>query len=205
MNWITQIDVSILLFIQENIRSEAMNGFWKFITSLGDLGWFWIALSIALMIPKKTRKVGIASLISLLLGVLITNVTLKNLIARTRPFDLVDAIVPLIAKPHDFSFPSGHTCASFASALILYRMLPKKYGVPAVILAAMIGLSRLYVGVHYPTDVIGGFLAALLASTIVYYGMKKWEARKNEKRKVSAQGAEKPESAGVNMGGTDHE
>ena len=181
MNWITEIDVSILLFIQENIRSEAFHGFWKLITSLGDGGWFWIALSIALMIPRKTRTVGIASLLSLALGALITNVTLKNLVARIRPYDLMDTLVPLIAKPHDFSFPSGHTCASFASALVFWRMLPKKYGVPAVILAALIGLSRMYVGVHYPTDVIGGFLAALLASTIVYYGMKKWEAAASKK------------------------
>lgn len=205
MNWITQIDVSILLFIQEHIRSGAMNGFWKFITSLGDVGWFWIALSIALMIPKKTRKVGVASLLSVLLGVLITNVILKTLVARTRPFDLVDAIVPLIAKPRDFSFPSGHTCVSFASALILYRMLPKKYGVPAVILAALVGLSRLYVGVHYPTDVAGGFLVALLASTIVYSGVKKWEIRKDEERKASAKETEAPENASVQREGTEYE
>lgn len=171
MDWITNIDVSILLFIQEHIRVDALNGFWKFITSLGDGGWFWIALGLILLIPKKTRKVGLAALLSLALGALITNVTLKPLIARTRPFDLVDSIIPLIAKPRDYSFPSGHTCASFSAALIFYRMLPKKYGIPAVVLAAMIALSRLYVGVHYPTDVIGGFLAALLASTIVFYYM----------------------------------
>lgn len=178
MAWIIQLDVSILLFIQEHIRCEAFNGFWKFITSLGDGGWFWIALSLVLVIPKKTRSVGIASLLSLGLGALLTNVALKNIVARPRPFDLTETIIPLIAKPHDYSFPSGHTCASFASALICYRMLPKKYGIPAVILAALIALSRLYVGVHYPTDVIGGFLVAFFASTVVWHGMEKRKAPK---------------------------
>ena len=87
-------------------------------------------------------------------GALITNVCLKNLVARPRPMS-VEGLVPLIGKPTDYSFPSGHTCASFACALVLYRILPKKYGVPAVILASLIAFSRLYVGVHYPTDGAG--------------------------------------------------
>lgn len=178
MNWITNIDVSILLFIQEHIRMDWMDGIWKFITFLGDAGWFWIALGIVLLIPKKTRKVGLMALLALGLGALITNVTLKPLIARTRPFDLVEAIVPLVDRPHDFSFPSGHTCASFACAWVYYRMLPKKYGVPAVILAALIGGSRLYMGVHYPTDVLGGFLVGMISAMVICYGMKKVEDRR---------------------------
>lgn len=178
MDWITNIDVSILLFIQEHIRMDWMDGIWKLITFLGDAGWFWIALGIVLLIPKKTRKVGLMALLALGLGALITNVTLKPLIARTRPFDLVEAIVPLVDRPHDFSFPSGHTCASFACAWVYYRMLPKKYGVPAVILAALIGVSRLYVGVHYPTDVLGGFLVGMISAMVICYGMKKVEDRR---------------------------
>ena len=168
-----QIDASILLFIQENLRVDALNGIWKFITFLGDGGWFWIVLSLVLMIPKKTRRIGIASLLSIAFCALITNVLIKNIVARPRPFDAVEAIVPLIARPWGYSFPSGHTCASFASALIILKMAPKKYGIAAVVLATLIGFSRLYVGVHYPGDVLAGFLVAWAGSSLVYYQMMK--------------------------------
>lgn len=185
MKSIVFADVVVLTYIQEHLRTEWLNTFFKGVTHLGDAGWLWIALSLILLIPKTTRRIGIASLLSLLLGALLTNVILKNLIARPRPFDLAESIQPLIARPKDYSFPSGHTCASFASALILLRMTPKKYGISAMVLAALIAISRMYLGVHYPTDVIGGFLVALLASTIVYYGMKKGEDRAYERRKRS--------------------
>ena len=168
MEWIQQLDLSILLFIQEHLRFAWMNGFWEFITHFGDGGIFWILLTLALMIPKKTRKAGIVAACSLLLGALITNVTLKPLVDRVRPYNYSDAIIPLGRIPVEASFPSGHTCASFACALIYVRMLPKKYGVPLIVLATLIALSRLYLGVHFPTDVLGGFLAALFSSAVIY-------------------------------------
>lgn len=168
MELIQQIDLSILLFIQEHLRFAWMNGFWEFITRFGDGGIFWILLTLALMIPRKTRKAGIVAGCSLLLGFLITNVTLKPLVDRVRPYDYSDAIIPLGRIPVESSFPSGHTCASFACALIYVRMLPKKYGIPLVVLAALIALSRLYLCVHFPTDVLGGFLVALFSSTVAY-------------------------------------
>lgn len=163
-----QLDISILLWIQENLRVDALTPIWKVITFLGNGGWFWIVLALALMIPKKTRKTGITALLSMAVGFLITNLLLKNIVARPRPFDAYAEIIPLITRPRDFSFPSGHTCASFACALILVRMLPGKYGIPAVILASMVAFSRLYLGVHYPGDVLGGFLVAVFASILVY-------------------------------------
>lgn len=178
MSWITGMDVSILLFIQEHIRSDLMTPFWKAITVLGDAGLFWIILAIILMIPKKTRKAGGMALLSLALGALITNVTLKNLVARIRPYDLVNTIIPLITKPADYSFPSGHTCASFASAAIYYRMLPKKYGIAAMVLAGLIALSRMYLGVHYPTDVLAGMLVGLASGAIICYIGKKSEEKR---------------------------
>ena len=173
MNWLQTLDENILLFIQNNMRIEVMNGFWKGITSLGNSGWFWIIVSVLLLISSKTRKVGILALLSLGLGFLITNVCLKNLIARPRPFAEIEALTILIKAPHDFSFPSGHTCASFAVAGIYFKMLPKKYGLSAIILAVLIGFSRLYVGVHYPTDVLGGLIIGLGSSALVYFLYKK--------------------------------
>ena len=172
-----QLDMSILLWIQEHLRIAALTPFWKVITFLGNGGWFWLVAAAVLLIPKKTRRVGITALLSITIGFLITNVLLKNIVARPRPFDAYTEIIPLITRPTDFSFPSGHTCASFACALVFFRMLPKKYGVPAVVLAGMVAFSRLYLGVHYPGDVLGGFLVAVFASTLVYHLVQTYQKK----------------------------
>ena len=171
MEWFFELDGNILLYIQEYLRSDFMTPIWKVITSLGDAGWFWILLTIILLIPKKTRKIGIASAISLVIGVIITNVALKNIVARTRPYEVVEGLTLLVGKAHDYSFPSGHSCASFASAFAIYKTAPKKYGIAALVLASLIAFSRLYVGIHYPTDVIAGvvigIVSAILAGLII--------------------------------------
>lgn len=180
MEFIQQLDLSILLFIQEHLRFAWMNDFWEFITHFGDGGIFWIVLTLALMIPKRTRKAGIVAACSLLLGFLITNVTLKPLVDRVRPYNYSDVIIPLGRIPVESSFPSGHTCASFACALIYIRMLPKKCGISLLVLAVLISLSRLYLCVHFPTDVLGGFLVALFSSMLVYGCYQQMEQRKKK-------------------------
>lgn len=164
MDFIFHIEAEILLFIQEYIRQDWMNGFWKFITMLGNSGWFWIAVSVLLLIPKRTRIIGITALIALAVGALITNVALKHLVARIRPYELIDGLNLMIEKQKDYSFPSGHTCASFAASMVYLKMMPRKYGVPFVVLAALIAFSRLYVGVHFPTDVIGGLIIGIFSA-----------------------------------------
>ena len=119
-----QIDQNILLFIQDHIRQEWMDGFWTAITRLGDAGMIWIALAIILLIPKKTRRAGIAALIALAVGALITNVALKNVVERIRPYETIPGLVRLIEAQPDFSFPSGHSCASFAAAFALFKTPP---------------------------------------------------------------------------------
>ena len=163
-----QFEASILLWIQENLRG-LMDGFWVFVTHLGDGGYLWIALGIVLLFFKKTRPIGFTVLISLLINFIITNITLKDLIARPRPFVVNDAIVTLIREPKSFSFPSGHTSASFAAMLALSYWVPKKVGIPAIILASMIAFSRMYIGVHYPTDILGGILVGFMSSIWAYY------------------------------------
>lgn len=185
LDWLQDIDAGILLFIQEHMRIEALNGFWKAITFLGNGGWFWLVLGLLLLIPQKTRKAGFTALFSILIGFLITNVVLKNWIARPRPYVTVSSIYPLIPKPREFSFPSGHACVSFASAFIYYRMMPGKYGTAAMILAGLIAFSRLYVGVHYPGDVLGGILAAWAGSSLAYYLTNK-SGFLQKKRKVKS-------------------
>lgn len=180
MNIIQNADISILLYIQEHIRKEWMNGFWRTITFLGDGGWFWILLAVVLLIMKKTRKAGVAAAIALVIGALITNVCLKNMVARVRPYDTYSALIPIVTKPIDWSFPSGHTCASFASAFVYFRLLPKKYGIPALVLACMIAFSRLYLGVHYPTDVLAGFFIGLLASVLAVWMVRRFYDHKKQ-------------------------
>ena len=175
-----ELDMNILLWIQEHLRTDALTPFWKVITFLGNGGWFWIVLCVLLICFGKTRKVGITAALSLTLGFLITNLLLKNIVARARPFDSYTQILPLITRPTDYSFPSGHTCASFACALVCLRMLPKKFGIPAVILAGMIAFSRLYLGVHYPGDVLAGFLVAMLSSLLSCYLIQKYEKAKQK-------------------------
>ncbi|MDO5345871.1 MAG: phosphatase PAP2 family protein [Lachnospiraceae bacterium] len=158
-----QIDLSVLLWIQENLRADFMNGFWKAVTFLGNGGWFWIVLGAGMLFWKRTRPVGTAVLLALVIGAVITNLGLKNLVARIRPYDFSDQVRLLIAPQVDFSFPSGHSCASFAAATVCWKRLPRRYSIPAMVLAVMIAFSRLYVGVHYPSDVLGGVLIGIFA------------------------------------------
>ena len=132
------IDGQILLWIQEYLRFPALTSVMKDITNLGNAGIFWIVLSVILL--------------ALIGSLIVDNILLKNLVARTRPYEVVDGLKLLIEKQSDYSFPSGHTGSSFASAIVLWKELPKKYGVMALIAAVLIAYSRLYVGVHYPSD-----------------------------------------------------
>ena len=158
-----KMDGEILLFIQDHIRQEWMDWFWKAVTHLGDGGVFWILLGIILLFSKKTRPAGVAALLALLVGPLHTNVCLKNIVARIRPYEVVEGLRLMIERQRDYSFPSGHTSASFAAACALVRTLPKKWGTVCMILAGVIALSRLYVGVHYPSDVLGGMVVGIFA------------------------------------------
>lgn len=172
LEWFIQLDGNILLWIQEFIRSDILTPFFLFITHLGDGGTIWIITSVLLLFPKKTRKVGVMGLLALLCSLLINNMLVKNLVARPRPFTRLTDLTILIDIPSEFSFPSGHTASSFAAAFVFFRNLPKKFGVPAIILAAFIGLSRLYIGVHYPTDVLFGVLSGLLLSLLAEWSVR---------------------------------
>lgn len=151
----------LLLFIQDVIRGPILTPFNIVVTKLGDGGMIWIGIAVILLFPKKTRKIGCMVILSLMGSLLINNLFLKNLVGRTRPYDIIGNLIPLIEKPTDYAFPSGHTASSFAAAGILYRKLPRRFGIPAVILAALIGLSRLYLGVHYPSDVLCGAISGI--------------------------------------------
>lgn len=179
---LTDIDGIILLLIQEAIRNPILTPFFTALTWLGDGGRIWIVIAVLLLIFKKTRKLGCMVALALLGSLLINNMLLKNLVARTRPYDAIEGLVPLVAKPTDYSFPSGHTAAAFAAASVLYRKLPKSIGIPTILLALLISLSRLYVGVHYPSDVLCGMISGIAIS----YGAE-WVAHQIYKHKSNIQ------------------
>ena len=135
------------------------------ITSLGNGGFVWVALGVLLLCFKKTRRMGMAMAISLVLGLLVGNVCIKNLVARSRPCWIRPEVEMLISVPKDFSFPSGHTMASFEGAMSIWYS-HKKWGVAALILAGLIACSRMYLFVHFPTDILVGLLLGLFHAWI---------------------------------------
>jgi len=163
-------DLPILDWIQANLQSGFMDKFMPFITIFGDAGIFWMVISALLLVFPKTRKTGLGMAIAMMIGLVVCNITLKPLVARIRPYDLQMqefgiAIQLLGEKMHDFSFPSGHTIASFEAAVVLLKN-SKKMGIPAMILAVLISFSRLYLYVHYPTDVIASIILGTLFALI---------------------------------------
>lgn len=173
MESLLNLDASILLWIQEHLRTPGLTMVMKQITKLGNAGIFWILLTIGLLLFAKTRNTGIMAGISLAISFVINNLFLKNVVARTRPYEVVEGLSRLIEKPVDYSFPSGHAASSFAVAVILYLELPKKYGIPLLILAGLISFSRLYLGVHYPSDVLVGALSGTVIALAVHRGFHK--------------------------------
>lgn len=186
MNLILRADSAILLWIQENIRNEFLTPIVRFITHLGDKGILWIVMLLVLMCFKKTRKAAILTASVLLVTFIVTNLWLKPFIARIRPYEIIDSLIILIPKPSDFSFPSGHTANSLAVGITLWYIsisrkksdikdlyFPKIAGWTIFILSVLISLSRLYLGVHYPTDVLGGGIIASVISFICILAYKK--------------------------------
>ena len=174
------IELSILDWIQ-TLHTPFLDKIMVFITRLGDAGIIWIVLSIVLLLLPKTRKSGVVMVAALVVDVLLCNIVLKNLVARTRPYDVNTGVHLLVAKLHDYSFPSGHTAASFASVTALYLAGEKKLWKFALVLACLIAISRLYLYVHYPTDVLGGVLVGILAGYGGYRVVKALEQYKKEK------------------------
>ena len=118
---------------------------------------------------------------ALVVDVILCNGILKHLVARTRPCDVNTAIRLLIARPHDFSFPSGHTAASFAAVTALYLADEKKLWKISCVVAVLIAFSRLYLYVHYPTDVLGGLAVGILSGMAGYYGIRWMKAQWEQK------------------------
>lgn len=166
----TPVDIAELK--EETVLDKIMVG----ITRLGDAGIIWIILTAIFLVIPKTRRTGGVMLAALVVQTILCNVILKNLFARTRPYDVNTTVQLLVPKLHDFSFPSGHTSASFTTVSALF-FAKNKVWKPALVLACLIAVSRLYLYVHYPTDVLGGILLGILSGYIGYKIMEKLRNR----------------------------
>lgn len=159
-------DFPVLDYIQSHMRCGFLDFLMPIITLFGDGGVFWILLTAVLLFIKKTRRYGLAMAVALIADVIICNLIIKTAVGRIRPYDINTAVQLIVSKPTDWSFPSGHTAASFAGASALMFSGCRRYWIFAMILAALIGFSRLYLYVHFPTDVIFGAVAGLAAGLI---------------------------------------
>ena len=172
-----QFDWLILNGIQNNLRGEFLDTVMPIITHLGDGGIIWIILGAVLLLFAKTRRLGVLILLSLAIEALCCNVILKPLVDRARPFSVFPLEQLLIEAPLDPSFPSGHTGAAFAVVAALY-FKGNKYWLPEAILAAIISFSRMYLYVHYPSDVLVGFFLGIMAGFAGKKLVSAWEKRK---------------------------
>ena len=157
MELLAKLDRNILFFIQDHIRCAPLDALMRFMTFLGDMGLIWIVVGIILMTSRKTRTAGIMTIVTLGLTAGLNDKILKNIIMRPRPYVTHFGLGILIEAQKSYSFPSGHASSSFAAATAITLFCGKK-GALAYIPAALIALSRIYVGVHYPTDIFFGAL-----------------------------------------------
>ena len=170
---IQRFDEQALVWIAQNIRNGLLDPVMKLYTKLGDAGMLFIALGLVLLLFKSTRRAGFSALCAMIIGLVVVNFTIKPLMARERPWLVIEGFVNLVEEHDPNSFPSGHTNAAFAFAL-------------ALCMAVVMGLSRLYVGVHFPSDVlVGAVIGSLcgLAGALIVKIV--WERLEPRLRKAS--------------------
>lgn len=161
------LDWSILHWIHDTMTCPALDFLMPKITALGSGGAIWLAAAGGLLCTRKYRRQGILLLGGLAAGVLVGNVFLKNVIARPRPCWLDQSVRMLVKIPTDYSFPSGHTLSSVIGATILTQT-DRRFGWAAIPLAALIAFSRLYLYVHFPSDILGAAVLGVVIGVLTF-------------------------------------
>ncbi|GAB6169379.1 phosphatase PAP2 family protein [Clostridium carnis] len=181
---ISNIDISILMIIREYLSSPLMDKVMKILSTLGNIGFIWIVIGIILLLNKKYRKIGIILLLSLLLGSILGEGIIKKLVQRPRPFLNLENITLIINAPSTYSFPSGHTASSFAAAVVLGKYFEKEKYI-FYLLACGIAFSRMYLFVHYPSDVVAGIILGVISAKIIITLVEHYISKKEYLRKES--------------------
>lgn len=176
---LNSFEADLVLKLQGVTRQPWLDNVMTAFTGLGDAGTIAVLSCAALLIPPKLRKTGLMASVALAVETLVVNVMLKPLVGRVRPYFINEAIEVLTRRPGDFSFPSGHTGSCFAVAGVFLFCLPKRYGIPAMVFAVLMGISRMYVGVHYPTDVLAGAFIGMAVAFAAVKTMKSLERKQS--------------------------
>ena len=171
------MEIEILNLIQ-HLRTPFLDETMRFVTSLGNFSIAWVMLALVLILIPKTRKIGLVVMVAVILDSILCNVILKNIFVRPRPCDVNTAINLLIPRPSGYSFPSGHTSASFAAVAALYFSGERKIWKAALALAILIAFSRMYLYVHYPTDVLGGIVCGILCGCTSWWCIRRFSPEK---------------------------
>lgn len=180
-SWIQNADLSVLRFIRNNIANPVLDFLMPLVTLIGEDGILWIAIAIALLCFKRTRKAGFVMALSLIIGFVTVNLTIKPLVGRVRPY-VVDSVPILVGGLSDGSFPSGHTTACFEGAVSLVLCGYKRWGYVSLVCAFLVGFSRLYLYVHFPSDVITGAVIGTAAAFLSFFIVNKlWDKYKKSK------------------------
>lgn len=169
---IQNIDEQLLLLIQEHMKNPVLDRIMVFVTSLGNNWLIWIIIALLLLLIKRYQKCSVFLLCSIMIANILCDHILKPIFDRARPFHHFPEIAMLIHRPHSPSFPSGHTTTGFAAATIIF-CFDKRFGIAAYLLAGSIAFSRMYLFVHYPTDVLAGIVLGISTSLILYYGVNR--------------------------------
>lgn len=169
MKW----EADVLLWIQDNLRNAVLDPICKFMGFIGTHGEFAIAIALLLLIIPKTRRTGIICALSLASTHIVANMIIKKIVDRSRPYDVIDGLIPLTGKVGNASFPSGHAAATFAVMFVIFLTMSKKFGIPALLVSVFMAYSRLHVGVHYPTDVLAGIAFGIFFACLYTFIYKK--------------------------------
>lgn len=174
------MDFEILYRIQE-MHNAFLDPLMIGVSALGNGGIVWLLLAAVMFFFQKTRKCGILILVSMAVCFILGNLCIKNLVQRPRPCQIDTTVALLIPIPGEYSFPSGHTLHGFTAAAMIF-LHQKRAGIAALLFAAVVAFSRMYLFVHFPTDILGGMILGIAVAVAVYVVFDRWNRRRAEEQ-----------------------